>query len=81
MSLGYRKDQERVLSDTKVNSMSKDIACNDNELKHIYSDTCVIIEEARERAYRAVNVALTLHNWMIGERITREHLGEDGRAE
>ena len=61
--------------------MSKDIVRSDNELQHIYSDTCVIIEEARERAYRAVNVALTLRNWMLGERIAREHLGEDGRAE
>ena len=61
--------------------MSKDLARSDNELQHIYSDTCVIIEEARERAYRAVNIALTLRNWMLGERIAREHLGEDGRAE
>ncbi len=29
----------------------------------LYFDTCKIIEEARDYAYRAVNVALTLRNW------------------
>ena len=28
----------------------------------LYFDTCKIIEEARDYAYRAVNVALTLYN-------------------
>lgn len=46
-----------------------------------YKDACVIIDEARQFAYRAVNVALTLRNWKLGERITREHLDYDGRAE
>ena len=50
-------------------------------LSNIYSDTCTIIEDARDRAYRAINTALTIRNWMIGERIAREHLGDDGRAE
>ncbi len=39
----------------------------------LYSDTCLIIEEARNYAYRAVNVALTLRNWQLGERIAREN--------
>lgn len=47
----------------------------------LYKDACVIIDEARQFAYRAVNVALTLRNWKLGERITREHLDDDGRAE
>lgn len=50
-------------------------------LSNIYSDTCAIIENARDKAYRAVNTALTIRNWMLGERIAREHLGDDGRAE
>lgn len=29
----------------------------------LYSDTCLIVEEARHYAYRAVNIALTLRNW------------------
>ncbi len=47
----------------------------------LYKDACFIIDEARQFAYRAVNVALTLRNWKLGERITREHLDDDGRAE
>ena len=47
----------------------------------LYSDTCLIIEEARNYAYRAVNVALTLRNWQLGERIARENLDGAERAE
>jgi len=50
-------------------------------LSNIYSDTCTIIDDARDRACRAVNTALTIRNWMLGERISRENLGDDGRAE
>lgn len=50
-------------------------------LSNIYSDTCTIIEDARDSAYRAVNTALTIRNWMLGERIARELLGDNGRAE
>ncbi|PMC24523.1 hypothetical protein CJ231_04490 [Hoylesella buccalis] len=44
-------------------------------------DICSIIEDAREQAYRAVNVSLTLRNWMLGERIAREKLDGEERAE
>lgn len=47
----------------------------------LYFDTCKIIEEARDYAYRAVNVALTLRNWLLGERIARESLDGAERAE
>lgn len=47
----------------------------------LYSDTCIIIEEARNYAYRAVNVALTIRNWQLGERIARENLDGADRAE
>lgn len=47
----------------------------------LYSDICSIIEDAREQAYRAVNVSLTLRNWMLGERIAREKLDGEERAE
>lgn len=53
----------------------------ENILNDIYKDTCVIIEDARDGAYRAVNAALTIRNWQLGERIARENLGEDGKAE
>lgn len=47
----------------------------------LVNDTCNIIESAREHAYRAVNNALTIRNWQLGERIAREHLEDNGRAE
>ena len=47
----------------------------------LYEDSCHIIEEARTYAFRAINTALTLRNWKLGERISHEHLEDDGRAE
>ena len=47
----------------------------------LVDDTCRIIESARDYAYRAVNTALTIRNWQLGERIAREHLDDNGRAE
>lgn len=47
----------------------------------LYKDTCRIIEEARTRAYLAVNTSLTTRNWLLGERIAKEELGGDERAE
>lgn len=61
--------------------MGKMIKNEKDVLQSVFGDTCVIIEEARKKAFRAVNTALTVRNWQIGERIAREHLGEDGRAE
>lgn len=37
-------------------------------------DTCTIIESTRNNAARAVNVALTIRNWNLGERIARVEL-------
>ena len=39
------------------------------------------MEEAHESAARAVNVALTLRNWKLGERIAKENLDGKDRAE
>lgn len=61
--------------------MDKMIKNDKDVLQSVFGDTCVIIEEARKKAFRAVNTALTVRNWQLGERIAREHLGEDGRAE
>jgi predicted nuclease of restriction endonuclease-like (RecB) superfamily len=51
------------------------------EYKLLYSDACHIIEEARQSAYHAVNVQLTLRNWKLGERIAKEVLDGVERAE
>ena len=47
----------------------------------LIDDTCRIIESARDYVYRAVNTALTIRNWKLGERISREHFDDNGRAE
>lgn len=49
--------------------------------KLLYADACAIIEDARERAYRSVNVSLTLRNWQLGERIAKDELEGAERAE
>lgn len=52
-----------------------------SDFNSLYADACSIIEDARERAYRAVNVSLTFRNWMLGERIAREEFDGVERAE
>lgn len=54
---------------------------NTIDFEKLYGDVCVIIEQARDNAYRAVNVQLTLRNWLVGERISREDLQDAERAE
>ena len=51
------------------------------DYKQLYADACAIIEDARQRAYSAVNVALTLRNWQLGERIAKDELDGAERAE
>ena len=50
------------------------------DVEKLYGDVCVIIEKARENAYRAVNVQLTLRNWLVGERVAKEDLQGEERA-
>lgn len=46
----------------------------------LFRDSCQIIEEARDRAYHAVNIELTIRNWRLGERIAKENLEASERA-
>ena len=46
----------------------------------IYNDVSTIIKEARETAYRAVDIALLKRNWLLGKRIAEEEL-KDTRIE
>lgn len=50
------------------------------DVEKLYGDVCVIIEKARDNAYRAVNVQLTLCNWLVGERVAKEDLQGEERA-
>ena len=62
----------------EVENMKKELV---QEYNRLYSDACGIIEEARAQAFKAVNVALTLRNRKLGERIAREELDGAQRAE
>ena len=55
---------------------------NDGQLQfdNLFEDTCSIIEQAQNKAIRAINVALTIRNWQIGQRIAREELDGATRA-
>lgn len=50
------------------------------DFEKLYGDVCVIIEQARDNAYRAVNLQLTLRNWLIGECVAKEELQGEARA-
>lgn len=62
----------------EIDNMKIELA---QEYNRLYTDACGIIEEARAQAYKAVNVALTLRNWKLGERIAKEELDGAERAE
>lgn len=59
--------------------MDKDITQISENL--LFADVCTIIESARTSAIMAVNTALTLRNWRLGERIARDELDGTERAE
>ena len=46
----------------------------------IYNDVSTIVKEARETAYKAVDIALLKRNWLLGKRIAEEEL-KDTRIE
>ena len=46
----------------------------------IYKDVSTIIIEARDTAYKAVDIALLRRNWLLGKRIAEEEL-KDTRIE
>lgn len=61
----------------------EDLILRDNnwpQFDSLFEDTCVIIEQAQNKAIRAVSIALTLRNWQIGRRIAREELDGAARA-
>ncbi len=49
--------------------------------RDILNDMCNIIEVARDKAYRSVNMALVERNWLLGRRIAEEELRGENRAE
>ena len=46
----------------------------------LYQDACLIIDQAQQVAYRAINETLIKRNWLLGMRIQHEVL-KDQRAE
>ncbi|MCQ2190512.1 MAG: PDDEXK nuclease domain-containing protein [Paludibacteraceae bacterium] len=65
-----------------MNSIKKEESvANQQNFQSLLNDASHIVEEARENAIRAVNVALTVRNWKLGERISRENLEGKERSE
>ena len=61
----------------KERSQEFDMASQPNMLYH---DACLIIEQAKAVAFKAVNDTLIKRNWLLGMRIQHEVL-KDQRAE
>lgn len=60
-----------------------DIILHDDKVlfgEELLKDSCVIIEQARQTAFQAVNETLIKRNWLLGMRIQNEVLKEQ-RAE
>ena len=47
----------------------------------LLTDAQCIIEQARQEAYRSVNIAMLQRNWLLGKRISEEILRGENRAE
>ena len=47
----------------------------------LLKDAQGIIEQARQEAYRSVNIAMLQRNWLLGKRISEEILRGENRAE
>ena len=68
---------ENKLTSPAQNSFMANYEKTDDILK----DMCGIIESSRDRAYKAVNIALIQRNWLIGYRIAEEEVKGADRAE
>ncbi|MDE6083626.1 MAG: hypothetical protein K2G11_03990 [Muribaculaceae bacterium] len=56
------------------------ISVSSEVIDPLYNRASVIIEEARNRAYRQVNESLIRRNWELGKIITEEELNGEDRA-
>ena len=52
-----------------------------DESADIFTDSCRIIDVAKNYALRQVNTALVVRNWLLGKRIAEEELSGKGRAD
>lgn len=59
---------------------NKEITISNQQETMLFQDTCLIIDQAQETAYRSVNEVLIKRNWLLGLRIQHEVL-KDKRAE
>ena len=61
-------------------SMSSNVVVGYQETADLLQDAILIIDTARDVAYRAVNSAMVQRNWLLGHRIDVEILGGEERA-
>ena len=50
---------------------------NVSNFENVYNDVSLIIQQAKDTAYKAVNVSLLKRNWLLGKRIVEEELKEN----
>lgn len=60
-----------------IRNFSIQVTNSDN----IFNDAQSIVEQSRNIAYKAVNVAMVLRNWLLGKRMVEEELQNSDRAE
>ena len=64
----------------------EEISDNFNIIKYqntenVLEDVCTIIDTVRDYAYKSINIALVVRNWLIGYRIAEEELKGNNRAD
>lgn len=74
-----------LLRSSRAHMANKEITPNDKNIQTpavecLYKDACLIIDQAQQTAYSAVNETLIKRNWLLGLRIQHEVL-KDQRAE
>ncbi len=64
-----------------MEKISGELALSYSDNGDLLADAKSIIEQARQNAYRSINLAMLQRNWMLGKRISEEILRGENRAE
>jgi len=75
------KRKENKLYFKGVVSVYSDQLLQEEYTDDVIKDVQTIIERTQSTAYQAVNIAMLRRNWLLGKRIAKEELKNDGRAE
>lgn len=70
----------KTVNSAWVSKMSENII-NYSESSDIFADSCQIIDGAKSYAYRQVNTAMVVRNWLLGRSMAEEELKGKDRAD